>query len=94
MSLPDHLAEQTKTNMYSNVFNCSGAAWRYRRHLDSCEIIDNCDSSDSNDISDKRQEQTRLQDFAKVCINNRQYSGLSGRGYSTLALLDLFTQSQ
>ena len=49
--------------------NYSRAVWKYIRHLDRCDISGNRDSSGS------RQEQIYLQDFATVCISNRQYLG-------------------
>ena len=44
--------------MSAMVFNCSRGVWKYIRHLDSFDFIDNSDNSFS------RQEPTSLQDFA------------------------------
>ena len=64
-----HLTEMTRTKTSAMFCNYSRAVWKYIRHLDSCDISGNRDSSGS------RQEQTCLQDFATVCISNRQYLG-------------------
>ena len=66
------------------VCNCSRAVWKYRRHLDSCDISYKSDGSDS---SASRQEQTCLQ----VCISNRHYLGFSGPlGCAVLAIVSFF----
>ena len=50
--------------------NCNRAVWKYKRHLDSCDISDNSDSSNSSDSSDIRQEQTSLHVLTTVYISN------------------------
>ena len=37
--------------MSAKVCNFSKTLWKYRRHLDNCEISDNSESSDSSDGS-------------------------------------------
>ena len=50
--------------------NCNIAVWKYKIHLDSCDISDNSDSSKCSDSSDIRQEQTSLHVLATVYISN------------------------
>ena len=63
-----------------NVYNCSRAAWKYRRHIDIFDISNNKDSS---------QEQTCLQDIACVRISNVHYLGFGGHGTRSFVLLFL-----
>ena len=52
--------------------------------------LDSCDISDSSDSSDGRQEQTCLQDFATVCINNSKNLGFVGPWVCAVLFLFFF----